>query len=115
MGKSAYLKLKKGIAVLQYLYNRKEKLEGIGLYDYGARMYDASIGRFTTVDLLADVYYPINPYVYTNNNPISNVDPTGIAFWKSKWLNDNVGHWTDGNNTPKKSAPKNPISFASIA
>ena len=92
-----------------YLYNGKEWNEEIGWYDYGARWYDPAIGRFTTIDPLSELFFPINPYVYTGGNPISNVDPTGMAFWKSEWLNENVGYWTDnvGINSASSSANEN--------
>ncbi len=36
-----------------------------------------ALGRFTTVDPLAEKYYSISPYVYVGNNPINAVDLKG--------------------------------------
>ncbi len=57
-----------------------------GLYYYGARYYDPSLGRFLTPDTI--VQSPGNPqtfnrYSYANNNPVNNIDPDGHSFWKS--------------------------------
>ena len=45
-------------------------------HDYGARNYDAAIGRWMTIDPLADV--TLQPYSAFNNNPIYFNDPTGM-------------------------------------
>lgn len=50
---------------------------GLNKNDSQARMYYATIMRTTTVDPLAESNYHISPYVWCNNNPISNFDPDG--------------------------------------
>ncbi|MPY62785.1 polymorphic toxin-type HINT domain-containing protein [Streptomyces spongiae] len=53
-----------------------------GLTHLGAREYDASAGRFVSVDPVADVKDPqqINGYAYSNNNPVTFADPDGRFF-----------------------------------
>ena len=74
-----------------YRYNGKENIGAIGLLDYGARNYDSSIGRFLSVDPLADHPQNLgwNPYHYTHNNPINMIDPTGM---KAEWVPDENGN-----------------------
>lgn len=63
----------------KYQYNGKELDSdlGVDLMNYGARFYDAAIGRFTTVDPLAKKYPGISPYAYVANNPLIYIDPDG--------------------------------------
>lgn len=62
-----------------YLYNGKEMNEEFGLLDYGARFYDPSIARFSSVDPLAEMMPSHSSYSYTFNNPLKFTDPTGMA------------------------------------
>jgi RHS repeat-associated protein len=63
----------------KYQYNGKELNEDLGLNwnDYGARWYDAAIGRWTSVDVLAEKNNFESPYVYVHNNSLKYIDPDG--------------------------------------
>lgn len=64
----------------RFKYNGMELSDELGLdwYDYGARNYDAALGRFVSIDPASDHYQGWTPYHYVMNNPIIFVDPTGM-------------------------------------
>ncbi|MCX6786175.1 MAG: hypothetical protein NTZ18_05030, partial [Candidatus Komeilibacteria bacterium] len=94
-----------GLHVAAYQYTGKEKDAETGLYNYGARYYEAATGRFTQSDpvslalsnpaqlkklsgreldqVLANPQN-LNSYAYAVNNPIIYVDPDG-HFWREAW------------------------------
>jgi len=78
-----------------YGFTGKERDESTGLSYFGARWYDASIGRFLSVDPLYQETQSLEPddlksfvadprklasYAYAANNPLSFVDPDGQDF-----------------------------------
>ena len=65
--------------VQSYKYNGKEldRKGGLDWYDYGARHYDAMIGRWCAVDSSSEKYYNWSPYTYCKNNPILRIDADG--------------------------------------
>lgn len=64
----------------KYKFGGKELNDelGLDLYDFGARNYYASIGRWLNVDPLDENSRRWTPYHYVHNNPINLIDPTGM-------------------------------------
>ncbi|MFE2289178.1 RHS repeat-associated core domain-containing protein [Streptomyces sp. NPDC059443] len=53
-----------------------------GLTHIGAREYDPALGRFISVDPVADLADPqqMHGYTYANANPVTKSDPTGLIY-----------------------------------
>jgi RHS repeat-associated protein len=58
-------------------------------YDFGARNYDADLGRWMNLDPLSEKYFDSSPYHYAANNPIFYVDPDGKQIDVSDILKKN--------------------------
>ncbi|WP_170208924.1 polymorphic toxin-type HINT domain-containing protein [Cellulomonas oligotrophica] len=61
--------------------------DSTGLTQVGARYYDASIGRFVSVDPVLDLKDPAqwSAYSYGEHNPVTYSDPTGMLSWASSF------------------------------
>lgn len=62
---------------LMYRFTGQEYDEETGLYNYHARIYDPTIGRFYQPDPKGQY---ASPYIYGGNSPVSLVDPDGEFF-----------------------------------
>lgn len=75
----------------RYGFNGKEEddeVKGDGSsMNFGARIYDPRIGRWSSVDKLEKGYPSLSPYNYVSNAPLSAVDPDGnlIIFINGFW------------------------------
>ena len=60
-------------------------VDASGLTQIGARAYDATIGRFISVDPVFQLNDPLqwNGYAYSASNPVTWSDPTGLSLWTS--------------------------------
>ena len=64
----------------RYRFSGKEldKQNGLNMYDFGARLFDvAGVPMWTSVDPLAEKFYPFTPYNYCAGDPVNKVDPDG--------------------------------------
>jgi RHS repeat-associated protein len=82
----------------KYKYQGKEHQEELGLdwYDFGARNYDAALGRWMNPDPLADLRYELTPYNYVQNSPMFRIDPDGLTDYT---LNKKTGEVTQVGET----------------
>lgn len=86
----------------KFMFGGKEYQDELGIawMDFGARNYDASLGRWMNTDPLEQFH---SPYVYAGNDPIRYMDPTGM-YSTEEWKKDNG--ITDDDLTTVYQAPK---------
>ncbi len=69
----------------RYRYNGKEDQTFVSLpfTDYGARMYNPTLGRWFGIDQLAERHPALSPYAFSGNTPIRYSDVDGRDWWDS--------------------------------
>lgn len=71
---------------------RDNELKGSGnSYDFGARILDPRLGRWLSLDPLAQKYPYASPYNFVLNNPMVFVDPDGREVVWNNYLKKNLG------------------------
>ena len=72
----------------RWKYNGKElqTTRDLGYLDYGARMYDAGLGRWFSADPLSESTSLLSPYHFCCNDPVNLLDPDGL--YADHWLYD---------------------------
>lgn len=61
---------------------RLNSFAALNHYDFETRNYDPVIPGFTSPDPLAEIDASNSPYTYCAANPIRNIDPSGMRYWK---------------------------------
>lgn len=64
--------------VCDYLFTGQELDEQLGIYNYKARFYDVTLGRFYSADQFEQF---ASPYIYVGNDPVNLADPEGNFAW----------------------------------
>ncbi len=87
----------------KYKYNGKRCTErsrselqgdfGLDWYDYGARMYDAELGRWHVPDPLAEKTFSLSPFRYGKNNPVFYVDVKGLSEFEQSYSSFSIGRY----------------------
>jgi RHS repeat-associated protein len=68
----------------------------LGWFYFGARFFDPEIGRFLSIDPLADKFLGWSPYVYSLNNPTKYTDPDGkspYGVYNPKAIINTASNW----------------------
>lgn len=68
-----------------YAFNGKEndRTFGVNLHNFGYRMYDSSLGRWTSVDRKSEDYLSTTPYAFCLNNFVNGIDLFGLDYWST--------------------------------
>lgn len=100
------IKTSSGTPPTDYGFTGQKRDATANLMFYGARYYDAALGRFIQPDTI--VPNPMDPqslnrYSYVRNNPVNRIDPTGHEdcaaeddwCWQNRWYEAHGYCWSD--------------------
>jgi len=87
-------------SVIDRGYTGHEEMDSVGLVNMNGRIYDPSLGRFTSADhIVADPHFSqdYNRYAYVLDNPLGGTDPSGHIHINNWWSNisggGGIGAW----------------------
>jgi RHS repeat-associated protein len=78
-----------------FLQNKEfDRMHGLNMFDFHARQYSADIMRTLIPDPLSELFYSQSPYSWCGNNPVKNIDPTGMRY---RYFNEDDEYmWSEG-------------------
>jgi RHS repeat-associated protein len=98
----------------KYGFNGKEKDDevkgGGNSLDFGMRIYDSRLGRWSTIDPYYREYTSISPYSFALNKPIIYVDSDGEKIWDPKSGEEVTVTWDTENKPTFVTAGGKPVS-----
>ena len=79
-GDATFADAGKGSSLQPYKFGGKEldAMYGLNIYDFHARTQTPDLARFTRPDPLAEKTPHLSPYLFCANDPVNNIDPTGM-------------------------------------
>ena len=72
-----------------FLFQGREYIRELGIYDYRHRFYHPGLGRFIQTDPLGFDAGDMNLYRYCDDDPVDHTDPMGTYAQGSGWNKDN--------------------------
>ena len=80
-------------SITAFGYTGHDHIDEFGLINMNARIYDAKLGMFISVDPQAGNYLGTYPYAYCGGDPLNRVDPTGEDYWSTSDQNVIYNFW----------------------
>lgn len=89
----------------KYQSNEYNKDLGLNWMDFHNRQYDPQLGRFLSIDPLAEATANLSPYTAMNNDPANQVDPLGLQSGEPPHMEKVIDYIIRGNATSGHGSP----------
>ena len=94
----------------RFMFQGREWIKELGIYDYRNRMYHPGLGRFLQPDPIGFAAGDANLFRYCGDDPINQVDPFGLAAEQQPGGRPPPPKRKDGNDIGNSNNPNAPIS-----